>query len=95
MAWLWGKLLPQIAGLKLVQVPGLMSRLCFTRTISKLLYLISLGGIFGQSSDGQRREKGDKGNAFQLEELSRALCALAALNTQRGDNGLSTGQRYE
>lgn len=46
----------------------------------------------GGSSGGQRREKGDKANAFQLEELGRALCALAALSTQHGDNKLSTRQ---
>lgn len=72
--------------------PWAVSHLYFTRMISKLVPLIGLGGFFFGSSDGQRREKGDKANAFQLEELSRALCSLAALSTQHGDNKLSTRQ---
>lgn len=64
MAWLWGELLPQKAGLNLVEVSGLMSHLCFTRMISKLIPSIGLGGFFVGSSDGQRREKGEKANDF-------------------------------
>lgn len=48
--------------------------------------------VFGGSSDGLRRGKGDdKANAFQLEELSRALRSMAALTTQRGSTGFQLG----
>lgn len=48
VAWLWGELLPQITGLKLEDVgPGLMHHLCFTRLISKLAPLITLGLVCG------------------------------------------------
>lgn len=84
--------MPSDSWIKAGQVPVLMSYLCFTRVISSLVPMIGLGDFSGKSSDGQRKEKVEEANAFQLEELSRALCAPAAQKTERRDNRLSSDQ---